>query len=61
MHVSRYFYAQPVCTTNFLESLPPMKSAIEGFFMADTSYYYPQDRAITDSIKMGNRLADMVV
>lgn len=61
LHVSRYFYAQPVCTPNFLASLPPMKSAIEGFFMADTSYYYPQDRAITDSIKMGNQLADMAV
>ncbi len=61
LHVSRYFYAQPVCTPNFLASLPSMKSTIEGFFMADTSYYYPQDRAITDSIKMGNQLADMAV
>jgi protoporphyrinogen oxidase len=58
-HVSRYFYAQPVCTTEFLATLPPMKSDINGFFMADTSYYYPQDRSITESIKMGNQLADM--
>jgi protoporphyrinogen oxidase len=58
-HVSRYFYAQPVCTPGFLATLPPMKSTIDGFFMADTSYYYPQDRSITESIKMGNQLADM--
>ncbi len=58
-HVSRYFYAQPICTPGFLSTLPPIKSAIDGFFMADTSYYYPQDRSITESIKMGNQLADM--
>jgi protoporphyrinogen oxidase len=60
-HVSRYFYAQPVCVQGFLSTLPPMKSTIKGFYMADTSYYYPQDRSITESIKMGNRLAEMAV
>lgn len=60
-HVSRYFYAQPVCVRHYLSTLPPMQSALQGFFMADTSYYYPQDRSITESIKLGNRLADMVM
>jgi len=60
-HISRYFYAQPVCSPRYLDSLPPMQSAIQGFFMADTSYYYPQDRSITDSIRIGNQLADMAV
>jgi protoporphyrinogen oxidase len=60
-HVSRYFYAQPVCVPGFLSTLPPMKSTVNGFFMADTSYYYPQDRSITESIKLGNQLADMVI
>lgn len=58
-HVSRYYYAQPVCVQGFLDTLPPMRSAINGFYMADTSYYYPQDRSITESIKLGNQLADM--
>lgn len=58
-HVSRYFYAQPVCVPGFLSTLPPMKSTINGFFMADTSYYYPQDRSITESLKIGYQLADM--
>lgn len=43
LHISRYFYAQPVCTPAYLSTLPPMQSPIGGFFMADTSYYYPQD------------------
>ena len=58
-HVSRYFYAQPVCVRHYLSTLPPMRSAINGFYMADTSYYYPQDRSITESVKLGNQLADM--
>lgn len=59
LHISRYFYAQPVCTPNYLSTLPPMQSQIGGFFMADTSYYYPQDRSITDSIRVGKQLADL--
>ncbi|HSC75668.1 MAG TPA: NAD(P)/FAD-dependent oxidoreductase [Pseudomonadales bacterium] len=59
LHISRYFYAQPVCVPGFLSTLPSMKSRIEGFFMADTSYCYPQDRSITESVKLGNQLAEM--
>jgi len=59
LHISRYFYAQPVCTPAYLSTLPPMQSPIGGFFMADTSYYYPQDRSITDSIRVGKQLADL--
>jgi len=60
-HISRYFYAQPVCTPGYLDSLPPMQSPIKGFFMADTSYYYPQDRSITESIRIGKQLADLAM
>ena len=60
-HVSRYFYAQPVCVKQFLSTLPDMRSGIQGFYMADTSYYYPQDRSITESLKLGYQLADMAV
>jgi len=56
-HASRYFYAQPVCEPGYLSMLPPMKSTIEGLFMADTSYYYPQDRSITESLKTAKQLA----
>ena len=58
---SRYRYAQPVCGPNFLEQLPPVKSEIEGLWVADTSYYYPEDRGISESIDFGRNLARMVV
>ncbi|MCB1616914.1 MAG: NAD(P)/FAD-dependent oxidoreductase [Pseudomonadales bacterium] len=59
-HVSRCYHAQPVCTPEYLSKLPPMKSTVEGFYMADTSYYYPQDRSITESVKVGKQLAKHV-
>lgn len=57
---SRYFYAQPVCECGYLDKLPPMKSPLQGFYMADTSYYYPQDRSISESLKMAKKLVALV-
>ena len=57
---SRYRYAQTVCSPGFLEALPPMKSELSGFFMADTSYYYPEDRSISESLRTGEVLAQTV-
>ena len=37
-----------------------MASALPGFFMADTSYYYPEDRSISESLRTGARLAETV-
>lgn len=55
--VSRYEFAQTVCTPGFFAKLPPMKTSLGGFFMADTSYYYPEDRSISESIRIGETLA----
>lgn len=57
VNVSRYAYAQPVCPPNFADDLPPIKSAIEGLYIADTSYYYPEDRSITESVGLGRKMA----
>jgi len=58
--VSRYEFAQTVCTPGFYDKLPPMESRLPGFFMADTSYYYPEDRSISESVAVGWRLAEVV-
>ncbi|EIJ43411.1 protoporphyrinogen oxidase [Beggiatoa alba B18LD] len=58
-HVSRYEFAQVVCPPNFYAQLPAMQSEITGFFMADTAYYYPEDRSITESVKVGKQLAQL--
>ena len=59
INVSRYAFAQPICQPDFAHHLPPMRSAIEGLFIADTSYYYPEDRSISESIHLGKQLAEM--
>ena len=56
---SRYDYAQTVCTPGFFEKLPPMQSAIHGLVLADTSHYDPEDRSISESLRLGTRLAEM--
>lgn len=56
-HCHRYDFAQTICPPGFQSTLPPMKTPLEGFFMADTAYYYPEDRSISESIAVGTRLA----
>lgn len=59
-YVSRYQFAQTVCTTNFFDRLPPMKSELNGFYMADTAFYYPEDRSISESVLVGKKLAELM-
>ena len=56
-HCHRYDLAQTICPPGFQAQLPPMKTPIEGLFMADTAYYYPEDRSISESIAVGSALA----
>ncbi len=58
-HASRYGFAQPVCPPGFLSQLPPVKTSVKGLFIADTSYYYPEDRSISESVNLGQRMASM--
>jgi protoporphyrinogen oxidase len=55
----RYRYAQPICGKDFLEQLPPLSPGINGLLVADTSYYYPEDRSISESIKLACKLSEV--
>jgi protoporphyrinogen oxidase len=59
-HCSRYRYAQPVCGTHFLDTLPPL-NPIANIWIADTTVYYPEDRGISESVGFGRDLARKVV
>lgn len=61
MQASRYRYAQPVCKPGFLERLPPIQLPVKGLWAADTSYYYPEDRGISESFLLGRKIARQVV
>jgi protoporphyrinogen oxidase len=57
MRASRYRYAQPICEPGYLDRLPPARLPIGGLWVADTSYYYPEDRGISESIDFGRKMA----
>ena len=61
LRASRYRYAQPICPPGYLNGLPPVALPIAGLWVADTSYYYPEDRGISESIGFGRMMAKKVV
>lgn len=58
---SRYQFAQTVCSPGFYDALPPMRSGLKGLFLADTSHYYPEDRSISESVRIGAQLAKLAL
>lgn len=57
-HCHRYEFAQTICPPGFQAMLPAMRTPVAGFFMADTAYYYPEDRSISESIATAKRLVE---
>jgi protoporphyrinogen oxidase len=61
LRASRYRYAQPICEPGYLDRLPPARLPVSGLWVADTSYYYPEDRGISESIDFGRKMAQDAV
>jgi len=57
IRASRYRHAQPICEPGYLDRLPPVALPVQGLWVADTSYYYPEDRGISESIGFGRKMA----
>jgi protoporphyrinogen oxidase len=57
MHVGRLRHAQPVCPPGFLSMIPPVETPIAGLQIADTCFYYPEDRGIAESVRLGAEMA----
>lgn len=55
--VSRLKHAQPICYPNFKDMLPSIQTEIAGLQVADTCFYYPEDRGISESIGLGRKMA----
>lgn len=54
---SRLTHSQPICTPDFLDKLPAIDTTIPGVQIADTCYYYPEDRGISESVGLAKRMA----
>ena len=59
-HVGRLRHAQPVCPPGFAAMLPPVETSIRGLQIADTCFYYPEDRGISESVRFGKMMAEAV-
>jgi protoporphyrinogen oxidase len=59
-HVGRLRYAQPICEPGFAAKIPPIQTPIKGLQIADTCFYYPEDRGIAESVRMGREIAERI-
>ena len=55
--VARLRYGQPICEPGFAAKIPPVQTSIQGLQVADTSFYYPEDRGIAESLRLGRQMA----
>ncbi len=56
--VARLKYAQPVCPPGFAAMIPPVQTPIEGLQIADTCFYYPEDRGISESVRVAREMVE---
>jgi protoporphyrinogen oxidase len=55
--VARLRYGQPICEPGFAARIPPIQTPIAGLQIADTCFYYPEDRGIAESVRLGSEMA----
>ncbi len=60
VRIARLKHGQPVCEPGFAAKIPPVQTPIHGLQIADTCFYYPEDRGIAESVRMGRNMARAV-
>jgi protoporphyrinogen oxidase len=55
--VGRLRHAQPICPPGFAARIPPVQTPVAGLQIADTCFYYPEDRGIAESVRYGRLMA----
>lgn len=58
--VARLRHAQPVCEPGFAARIPPVQTPIRGLQIADTCFYYPEDRGISESVRLAREMAERI-
>ena len=56
--ISRAKNAQAICYKNFKQIKPEIFTDIDGLFITDSTLYYPEDRTVSASIKLGRKVAE---
>jgi len=59
--VSRDLNAQAICRMGFLDIMPAHETPVRGLYITDSSQYYPEDRTVSASIRLGRQVAELVL
>jgi protoporphyrinogen oxidase len=59
--VFRAPFAQPIVTTSYLDTLPPHRTPMAGVYLANMAHVYPQDRGQNYSLRLGQRMAQLML
>ncbi|MCA9829876.1 MAG: NAD(P)/FAD-dependent oxidoreductase [Dehalococcoidia bacterium] len=52
---------QPVITTNYASTIPDMRTGVDGLYLANTTQVYPEDRGQNYSLRLGERVAELMM
>jgi protoporphyrinogen oxidase len=53
--------AQPIVTLNYGEKIPAHRTPLKNLYLANTSQIYPEDRGTNYSVRLGNRISEIVI
>jgi protoporphyrinogen oxidase len=59
-YVGRLRHAQPICEPGFAAKIPPIQTPISGLKIADTCFYYPEDRGISESVRLAREMVEQI-
>lgn len=60
-HPFRTPYAAPLVTLGYRHRIPPVRSHIDGLFLATTAQIYPEDRGMNEGIRLAHRAVEAMV
>ena len=53
--------AQPIVTLNYSVKIPDHRTPLKNLYLANTSQIYPEDRGTNYSVRLGNRISQLVL
>ena len=53
--------AQPIIGTGYSRRIPEHRTPVDGVYLANTTQVYPEDRGTNYSVRIGKRVAAMVL
>ncbi len=58
--VGRLRHAQPICEPGFAAKIPSLQTPIAGLQIADTCFYYPEDRGVSESARLAKEMVTRI-